>query len=41
MNLEFVVQSEVRQKEETNTVCYCVCMEYRKTVQMSLFAEHT
>ena len=38
MKLEPITQSEVSQKENTNTVCACIYMEFRKTVMMTLYA---
>ena len=36
MELEPIIQSEVSQKEKTNTAYYCIYMEFRKTVKMTL-----
>ena len=41
MKLEPITQSEVSQKENTNTVCACIYMEFRKTVMMTLYARKT
>ena len=38
MNLEPIIQSEVSQKENTNTVYSCIYIEFRKMVSMTLYA---
>ena len=38
MDLETVIQNKVNQRK-TNVVCYHICLESRKMVQMSLFAK--
>ena len=38
MKLEPIIQSEVSQKENTNTVYACIYMEFRKTVMTTLYA---
>ena len=39
MDLETVTQSEVSQKEKTDTIEYRFCVESRKMVEMNLFAK--
>ena len=38
MKLELIIQSEVSQKKNTNTVYQCIYMEFRKMVMMTLYA---
>ena len=38
MKLKPIIQSEVSPKENLNTVCYCIYMEFRKMVMMILYA---
>ena len=38
IKLEPIIQSEVSQNENTNTVYKCICMEFRKMVTMTLRA---
>ena len=38
MKLEPIIQIEVSQKEKHQSVYYCIYMEFRKTVIMSLYA---
>ena len=38
MKLEPIIHSEVCQKENTNTVYYCIYMEFRKMVTITLYA---
>ena len=37
MKLEPIIQSEVSPKKNTNTVYYCIYMEFRKMVMMTLY----
>ena len=38
MKLKPIIHSEVSQKENINTVCYCIYLEFRKMVMMILYA---
>ena len=38
MKLEPIIQSEVSQKENTNTLYYCIYKEFTKMVMMTLYA---
>ena len=38
MKVEPIIQNEESQKEITNTVYYCIYMEFRKMVTISLYA---
>ena len=37
IKLEPIIQSEVSQNENTNTVYKCICMEFRKMATMMLY----
>ena len=37
MKLELIIQSEVSQKKNTSAVYYCIYMEFRKIITMTLY----